>query len=331
MQNFLPTPPEVRECLGVSYELYDLLKSSLLSPLEEFLLRPKKSIRAKLVRVGWWLGKGEPLNEKEEELCQKASEIVEAFHAGSLLVDDIEDNSHERRGGATVHRIHGVPIALNAGNWLYFWPFERVRAWGLKPDQEVRVHHLFHGTLLKAHFGQAIDIGSPIDQIEKNRVKEVCLASLELKTGALMAMAVGLGGVLAGGDEQTVERLIEFGTRLGIALQMFDDLGNVSASNPKRYEDLVLRRPSWLWAVASALSLEDYDQFLVAVSKLPQDQELVDWLKKTEFLSRARAQAQHYLDRETRVLLGHWPDNPGRDLAAQWIQGVCETLKAAYG
>jgi geranylgeranyl pyrophosphate synthase len=34
---------------------------------------------------------------------------VESLHAGSLIVDDIEDDSDLRRDAATLHRIYGVP------------------------------------------------------------------------------------------------------------------------------------------------------------------------------------------------------------------------------
>ncbi len=45
-----------------------------------------------------------------------------ALHLGSLIVDDIEDGSPIRRGGPALHLQIGTPLALNAGNWLYFLP-----------------------------------------------------------------------------------------------------------------------------------------------------------------------------------------------------------------
>ena len=43
----------------------------------------------------------------------------ELFQNFALIHDDIEDDSLVRRGKPTLHRIHGTPLALNAGDTLY--------------------------------------------------------------------------------------------------------------------------------------------------------------------------------------------------------------------
>jgi geranylgeranyl pyrophosphate synthase len=58
-----------------------------------------------------------------------------------------------------------------------------------------------------------------------------------------------LGAPIAEATEAATSLVDEFGRDLGIALQMFDDLGNVLGIREpaKKYEDLVLYRPSWAW------------------------------------------------------------------------------------
>ena len=48
--------------------------------------------------------------------------LTEIVHNGSLIIDDIEDNSTMRRGKDCVHKIYGTDIAVNAGNFMYFAP-----------------------------------------------------------------------------------------------------------------------------------------------------------------------------------------------------------------
>ena len=43
---------------------------------------------------------------------------IELLHNALLIHDDIEDESDERRGKPTLHKIHGVPLAINAGDTL---------------------------------------------------------------------------------------------------------------------------------------------------------------------------------------------------------------------
>ena len=47
---------------------------------------------------------------------------MELTHAGSLIIDDIEDGARTRRGGPAAHLEFGVDLAVNAGNLVYFLP-----------------------------------------------------------------------------------------------------------------------------------------------------------------------------------------------------------------
>lgn len=41
---------------------------------------------------------------------------LELYHNAFLIHDDIEDGSETRRGSPTLHRAHGVPMAVNVGD-----------------------------------------------------------------------------------------------------------------------------------------------------------------------------------------------------------------------
>ncbi len=223
----------------------------LLGPLKEFLSRPAKGFRGQFVELGYLLG-GEPigLDEIARGLCERAAGVLETLHAASLVVDDIEDNSLMRRGSESLHVQLGIPRALNAGNWLYFWPLEDIRNWGLPAERELTLYRVCHEALLRAHFGQALDVSIPITSQPQEKIAEVVKASLELKTGALMALALELGAALRGAPAERRGRLGKFGREFGVSLQMFDDIGNLGLGrverDPKQFEDLKLLRPSRL-------------------------------------------------------------------------------------
>jgi len=107
-----------------------------------------------------------------------------------------------------------------------------------------------------------------------------------------------LGGFIAGAAEKTISILDDFGRQLGVALQMFDDIGNVTGVREpaKRYEDFTLNRPSWAWAwAASQSSAEEYAQFTAAVAQLPDANRLEAWIAKHQLVSGARARARRHL------------------------------------
>lgn len=286
-------------------ELDRFFDQVLIGPVEDFLTRPSKKIRGELVTIGFSLS-GSSV-QKNPQLCELGAEIVESLHAGSLIVDDIQDGSSFRRGKPALHHSYGVPVALNAGNWLYFWPFERIRSLQLSPADELKIYQLCHRALMRAHFGQALDVGVSIDQLSFSEIDSVCRASLELKTGALIALAISLGGVLGGAQDEHLEILDRFGHRFGISLQMFDDIGNIDSQKDraKRREDLALRRPSWLWSVlVRNFDRPAFDQFLEAVKTIKENPEKLDsWLTDFPLIQRARNEASEYLDDAVSELL----------------------------
>jgi geranylgeranyl pyrophosphate synthase len=127
---------------------------------------------------------------------------------------------------------------------------------------------------------------------------------MKLKTGALMGFATILGGSIAGASEWVLPILDDFGREFGVALQMFNDLGNLigKCEPSKRYEDLKLYRPSWVWACAAATAPRHYQQFCTAVARLPYADELEIWIGEHNLVQQVRATAHHHLDAAFRRL-----------------------------
>ena len=294
--------PELNDLLGLrsSAAVDDIIKVALLNPIKDVTSNHGKRIRGKLVSLSHRLvSEGNTPSLVETLQARTCAEVVELIHAGSLIVDDIEDGSTTRRGKPALHIRYGLPTALNAGNWLYFWPFQLIKALELPNRTALSIYESYHRTLLRAHFGQAMDLGSRIDRLFQTRVPDICLATMELKTGALMGFAMMLGAAIAGSAETATSLLDEFGRDLGVALQMFDDLGNVlGVRDPtKKYEDLMLYRPSWAWGCAARISTPaNYEQFVAAVGKLPDIHELENWLDNHGLVQRMRESARHRLE-----------------------------------
>jgi geranylgeranyl pyrophosphate synthase len=279
----------------------EILAAALLNPIAEVISNPGKRVRGQLVALCYRLASDDSLPSIAAiRKCRSLADAVEFIHAASLIVDDIEDGSSMRRGRPALHIQYGMPLALNAGNWLYFWPYELLKDAGLPADQLLLLYEHCHRTLLRAHFGQAIDLGVCLNTIPQAQVADACIAAMKLKTGALMSFAAVLGGVIAGASATRLSALDEFGRDLGVSLQMFDDLGNVTGIREpsKRYEDLMGLRPSWVWAcAANGTRPHDYARFREAVAELPDATRLTAWLEEHDLLEWARKGARHHLDR----------------------------------
>jgi len=92
---------------------------SLLEPFRYINQIPGKDIRGRLIDCFQkWL-------RIPEEKITSIKQIITELHNASLLVDDIEDGSHLRRGIPVAHAIYGVPTTINTANYVYFMALER--------------------------------------------------------------------------------------------------------------------------------------------------------------------------------------------------------------
>jgi geranylgeranyl pyrophosphate synthase len=84
----------------------------------------------------------------------------ELIHNGTIIIDDIEDMSRERRGKPALHLMFGEDIAINAGNALYFLALLPLLKNKEKFDQKtlLRLYEVYTKEMTRVSFGQATDI-----------------------------------------------------------------------------------------------------------------------------------------------------------------------------
>jgi geranylgeranyl pyrophosphate synthase len=235
----------------------EIWSAALRGPLLDFLDRPSKEFRAGLVASSYALTGG------RGSCPVSLQQVVEILHAGSLIIDDIQDESQARRGRPALHRAYGLPVALNAGNWLYFCAFQLLDQVDLEPSVKLNAYRWMSRQLLACHHGQALDLTTRVEDLDAAKLGDLVLTSTRLKTGSLLKLAAILGALAAGAPEAKVECLATFGERLGVALQMLDDVGGLLCETRchKGHEDLRLGRPTWPWAwLAAELPLVRFEQ-----------------------------------------------------------------------
>ena len=233
---------------AVSQEDWD---KALIDPARDILKRSGKGVRARLLERAWHLAGGAPAGPPD-----MLPVLIELLHVGSLVIDDIEDDSPMRRGEPSLHRRFGVPVALNTGGWLYFLPLALLSRLDVAPPLRLALYEDMSLALLRCHQGQALDLSIKITEVRQPRVEGVVRHSTQLKTGSLMELAATLGSRAAGASPEMVSRFARMGSELGVGLQMLDDWSGVSgdARRAKGIEDIRLLRPTWPWAwLAGAL------------------------------------------------------------------------------
>jgi geranylgeranyl diphosphate synthase type II len=156
---------------------------------------------------------------------------LEMIHTYSLIHDDLPamDNDDYRRGRLTSHRVYGEGMAVLAGDALLTEAFrllaDRTKAGNLPPERMLRVAGEIAGA---AGFfgmvgGQAMDLQAEGQACDL----EGLLAIHRRKTGALILVSLRAGAILAGAGEAELAALTAYGTRIGLAFQITDDVLNV--------------------------------------------------------------------------------------------------------
>ncbi len=141
---------------------------------------------------------------------------LELIHTASLVHDDILDNAQKRRRVQTVNSMHGAQIAVLVGDYLFAKAFQLV-AQG--------------------------NYGSKIDAILSMLVKDLCIGEImqdraiftvptmteyydriNLKTAIFLSTCCKLGAIIAGMEQKDIDSLASYGTSLGLAFQIIDDV-----------------------------------------------------------------------------------------------------------
>jgi octaprenyl-diphosphate synthase len=183
--------------------------------------------------------------------------VVEFSHNASLIHDDIEDNSDERRGKPAVHLLYGADTAINGGSFLYFLPLNCIASWNVPPDLKNTVYALWGDHIRRLHLGQAMDIywhrdffSLPrLDEYDRMcRLKTGCLARFAALLGVWAATGSGGSMVLPDGSTASLDKpgalaelLGEAAENLGVGFQILDDVKNLTTGvlGKKRGDDIV--------------------------------------------------------------------------------------------
>lgn len=191
-----------------------------------------------------------------------AAAAVELIHNFSLIHDDIEDQSPQRRHRPTVWWLWGVPQAINAGDAMHALgrlALLRLEERAVLPAKVLRAAHILDETCLRLCQGQYLDI-SYQDRLDIG--VDAYLDMIGGKTAGLMGSALWIGALLGTDDEGVIERFHRCGRNLGLAFQMRDDVlgiwGEEKATGKSTITDIQEKKKSLpiIYALEKATGLE---------------------------------------------------------------------------
>jgi octaprenyl-diphosphate synthase len=161
--------------------------------------------------------------------------VAELVHLATLLHDDVVDDGMERRGRPTPRRLWGNAVSVLAGDLLLTHALERTAACAPPPvlaDLFATLRRLVDGEVIQLRGRTQLDVR-----------EEVYFRVVRDKTASLFAWAARAGAAtVPDARPEAIAALGEFGTRVGIAFQLVDDVldyqGDPSATGKTLLGDL---------------------------------------------------------------------------------------------
>ncbi len=206
----------------------------LIAALEDFVLNGGKRLRPAFAYWGW---RAVATADPNPEVLLLFS-ALELLHACALVHDDVIDDSATRRGRPTVHvrfaALHrdrrwrgsserfGTSAAILLGDLALAWADDIVSGAGLAPEARRRVQHLWAAIRTEVLGGQYLDI------VAEASAAESIASAMNVDTFKTACYTVSrplqLGAAAAADRPDVQDVFSRFGTDLGVAFQLRDDV-----------------------------------------------------------------------------------------------------------
>ena len=222
----------------------------LYEPIEYTLAAGGKRIRPQLAMIASQLFGG-----KDEDVLPAAL-ALEVFHNFTLLHDDVMDHADVRRGRPTVHVKWNANTAILSGDQMLIEAYKLLA--GVPKEKLSQCLDMFNKMATEICEGQQYDV----DFEEKEMVSETeYLMMIGKKTAVLLATALQMGAYIAGASQDEQETLALFGTSIGLAFQIQDDIldvwGNPATFGKAIGGDISCNKKTYVTIIAEKIADEE--------------------------------------------------------------------------
>jgi octaprenyl-diphosphate synthase len=153
---------------------------------------------------------------KINESTFRGASLIELLHTATLVHDDVVDEADYRRGFFSVNALWKNKIAVLVGDFLLsrglILSIEN-KDFSLLGIVTEAVKEMSEGELLQMEKSRGLDI-----------TEEIYFEIIKQKTASLIASCCAVGASSSGSSDDIVERMKQFGGKIGMAFQIKDDL-----------------------------------------------------------------------------------------------------------
>ena len=312
------------------------LQSPIKGELKLFEQKFKESMKSSvplLDRVTYYIvqRKGKQVRPMFVFLCAKliqdandstytAASLIELLHTGTLVHDDVADDSNMRRGFFSINALWKNKIAVLVGDYLLAKGFLIAL-----DNDEIGALKIMSKAIREMSEGELL-------QIEKSRKlnlsEEVYFKIIRQKTASLIACACEAGLASVSSDHDHADKIREFGYATGMAFQIKDDLFDYGFKNVGKPTGIDIKEKKLTLPLIHALSVATGEEKRAIIKKLKKSsekkstqEEIIDFVKAKGGIEYSEKVMLSFRDKAVS-LLHHFDDNIARRTLEQLVDFV---------
>ena len=254
---------------------------------------------SKVIRPGLVMASGILNNNLTEDSLITLACSVELIHTYSLIHDDLPsmDDDDMRRGKDSSHVRFGEANAILAGDALHDLAFELIAS-----DEDMNDAAKINAVniLAKASGSKGMVLGQYLDIESEKLNSNLNLDEIEkihsLKTGRLIQASILMGQLESSLDMKKQEMLSEFGSKIGLAFQIYDDIldetGDSSVLGKSIKSDIKNQKQTYVKVVG--LGQSNY----IANKLATQSIDILDKMELGEAINNLKSLAEFMVNRK---------------------------------
>ena len=251
------------------------------------------------------------------EATHRGAALIELLHTASLVHDDVVDNAHYRRGFFSINALWKNKIAVLVGDFL----LSKGLLLSLKNDDfellrivSNAVQQMSEGELLQMEKARKLDI-----------TEELYYEVIRQKTASLITSCCQVGASSGGGTAEDIAKMGTFGTNVGMAFQIKDDLFDYENAAIGKPTGIDIRERKMTLPVIYALKHSSSSE-VSTIKKMITDSEkkadnvkkVIEFVKEKGGIDYATKRMNDFLS-EAIAILKSYPDSVYRNSLEQLL------------
>jgi octaprenyl-diphosphate synthase len=317
----LPIKNEM-ELFEVKFKDFMTSKVPLLNRITHYIVRRKgKQMRPMFV----FLVAKMVSNGNFTEKTYRGASLIELIHTGSLVHDDVVDDSNKRRGFFSINALWKNKIAVLVGDYL----FSKSLLLSVDHDDfdllkliSVVLKDMSEGELLQIEKARQLDI-----------TEDIYFDIIRQKTATLIAACCAIGAASVGSSKEEIEKMHHFGEIIGTAFQMKDDLFDYTDDKIGKPTGIDIKEQKMTLPLIYTLNncSEDKKKWLInSVKKYNKDKgrvkEVIAFVKESGGIEYTTKKMKEYQNKALEIL-NVYPNSPYKESLVTMVNYVIERKK----